>query len=659
MKYTSLVNPFHGCGLIELPKAQGIAKSWYFIKALYGNTHPGATLPFGKYSVCPFSAGYSSGYGTNVVDPEKYVPNDTSLIRLRGFSHFQHSGAGFMGMFYNYAVTTPYYGEKHFNYAIKDEYAQPGYYCVTLKETDIFCELSVCENAALHRYTFRENGGKISVDFTNDGLHMARMRAPAEDPVVTVTDEKTLSAEVTLRGVRMYFVMRFEGDGALNSDGVFEMSSSGTVTAFLSASAQSRGDALNEAEKAKNTDFDTAREKALEEWEKALSKIELQSDDKTELEIFYSNMYHTLVKPCDWNGGGFLWEGAPFVTDFSTLWDMYKTQLPLVYTLFPEISEKIAETFKKYAEVVGRMPHSFTVAKMFNNEDQQARLNAVHTLYDAYRRGIKGDWENILSLMVADIYRDAFRDYTENGACARTTHTLDMSEGCHICAEMSRDFGLTEQAEKLEKLAENVKNAFDPETGLLLEDSVYYEGTHYNYSFRPLHNMEKRIDLCGKEKFEQYLDRFFGFTDPCDLSARFEGFNNDSDMEAPYAYAYIGRQDKICQIIDAADKYMYRQYDGGTGRGGLPGNNDAGGMTSCYIWNTLGIFPVSGQDLMFIVRPKFEKATLHLSYGKMLEIKRIGDGKYPVSARFNGVRLDGLSISASDLMQGGELEIMC
>ncbi|MBQ9920878.1 MAG: glycoside hydrolase family 92 protein, partial [Clostridia bacterium] len=140
---------------------------------------------------------------------------------------------------------------------------------------------------------------------------------------------------------------------------------------------------------------------------------------------------------------------------------------------------------------------------------------------------------------------------------------------------------------------------------------------------------------------------------------RFEGFNNESDMEAPYAYAYIGRQDKICQIIDAADKYMYRQYDGGTGRGGLPGNNDAGGMTSCYIWNTLGIFPVSGQDLMFIVRPKFEKATLHLSYGKMLEIKRIGDGKYPVSARFNGVRLDGLSISASDLMQGGELEIMC
>jgi putative alpha-1,2-mannosidase len=169
--------------------------------------------------------------------------------------------------------------------------------------------------------------------------------------------------------------------------------------------------------------------------------------------------------------------------------------------------------------------------------------------------------------------------------------------------------------------------------------------------------MSERIEICGREKYEKLLDRFFGFTHEGDVSARFEGFNNESDMESPYAYAYIGRQDKLCRIISEADKYMFRQYDGGTGRGGLPGNNDSGGLSSCYIWNTLGIFPATGQDLMFIARPKFEKATLSLSCKKTLTIRRVGSGDYPVKAEFNGKICEDLMLCASHMMQGGELVI--
>ena len=168
--------------------------------------------------------------------------------------------------------------------------------------------------------------------------------------------------------------------------------------------------------------------------------------------------------------------------------------------------------------------------------------------------------------------------------------------------------------------------------------------------------MDERIALAGgTRKFEALLDRFFGFTDAADTRARFEGFNNETDMESPYAYAYIERHDKLCAILDAADRYMFRTAAGGTGAGGIPGNNDSDGLSSCYIWNTLGIFPVSGQDLMHIARPKFRRATMHLASGRDLVIERRGDGAFPRSASMDGVPCAALTLPASRMMQGGVL----
>ena len=42
------VDVFYGSGEIDHPIPEGIAATWYFIKAQCGNTHPHAALPFGK-----------------------------------------------------------------------------------------------------------------------------------------------------------------------------------------------------------------------------------------------------------------------------------------------------------------------------------------------------------------------------------------------------------------------------------------------------------------------------------------------------------------------------------------------------------------------------------------------------------------------------------
>ena len=66
MSLTEFVNVFQGNGAIDLPEPQGVAATWHFIKALTGNTHPGAARPFGKLTACCYSAGYSLTYNLGI-----------------------------------------------------------------------------------------------------------------------------------------------------------------------------------------------------------------------------------------------------------------------------------------------------------------------------------------------------------------------------------------------------------------------------------------------------------------------------------------------------------------------------------------------------------------------------------------------------------------
>ena len=74
-----------------------------------------------------------------------------------------------------------------------------------------------------------------------------------------------------------------------------------------------------------------------EAWEEALSVIDIDADERTR-RIFYSNLYHSLIKPSDWTGESFLYDDPegklPFTLDYMTFWDIYKTELPLLFWLF-------------------------------------------------------------------------------------------------------------------------------------------------------------------------------------------------------------------------------------------------------------------------------------------------------------------------------------
>jgi putative alpha-1,2-mannosidase len=365
------------------------------------------------------------------------------------------------------------------------------------------------------------------------------------------------------------------------------------------------------------------------------------------------------------------------------MWDIYKTQLPLLAAIAPERAADLLESLIRVCEEEGNFPIGYRMARGADRFFRQASALAHTALADAHALGRADlDWNWALVHMVDDLRRLYGEDFFEHGVVHPITHTLDLAYAHHCTAQVARAVNDHRLADDLEERGRQWVNAFDPATGLL-RDSEFYEGGKWNYSFRLLHDMAARIALAGgDEAFIGKLDRFFGFgaepvkqpgqrPPPAEMAAgyalnRFEGLNNEPDMEAPWAYHYAGRPDRTAQVVQAALAWQF-----GTGPGGLPGNDDSGGLSAWYVWASLGLFPVAGQNLFLVNAPAFERAVLQAGDEEFVietsghretpigadGIDRDPPTQYVQSATLNGKPLHVTHLSALDVHHGGRLHL--
>lgn len=532
--YCGYANVFQGNGEINLPNPEGIAATWFFIKAQCGNTYPHAALPFGKMTCGAYSGGYPTGYGNHRPNCCGGVGKFSSDNLIKGFSHLHQSGTGAIGIYYNYAIVTPFYGElKNAEkvHLIHNEDAKPGYYKVLFNE--ITAETTVSEQVAYHRYTFNKDGGKISVDFSNDGLNKIfgeSFYSHAESALLKITASDEICAKVVLKNVPLFFCVKCEG-GDVQSK-LWENYSylSGTDLSILDTSRPFGGEFTFDKGNAvikvsistqgfdearayirNSADcFDDAADKAYQIWNQMLSRIDIKTDDEELKTIFYSNLYHSMLKPSNWNGESVLGVNGDVYVDFATLWDQYKTQLPLIFTLFGDVSNQIVRALLNIGDSIGFLPVNFTLGGNLHTEQQQACMLAEHVFADAYYRDLKeAHNKKLLEVVKKDLNNERYQQYQSTGFCKYYTHILDMAEGCFAIADLAVKIGDLEFAERLYDLSRHWVNAFDKKTGLLSDRSWYYEGNKWNYSFRLLRNMQHRIELAGgKEKFVELLDSF-------------------------------------------------------------------------------------------------------------------------------------------------------
>lgn len=677
MGNNKFVNVFQGSGKSSNPNDESLYSKWNLLKGKAGNVSPAAAIPFGNVTCVPYSGGYSSGYG-NFQPSGPHQPraffNGNKII---GFSHFNHSGCGAFGFYYNYFLTVPYIENFVKSQQLKDfdgEIANPGYYVCRLTEENIKCEVTVSNSLAFHRYTSISGAPlKLSIDISNNGLRQVshQLYGYSTESAFQLYGNGNVGGFVTMQEVKIYFYAHCSVENCKQE--IWLDGENFDKKEFYSLQTEKRfgvlfetdnpcaelkiGFSLISEEKAKNlvesaTSFEKARKNAMKAWEEKLDAIRLIGDCKSEKEKFYSNFYHTLIKPCGWEKESFLWdEKGTFYLDFATMWDVYKTQLPFIFTLYPEVGKGIVKTLLNFGKTQGQL---FNALMLTVDTDvgcgTQACCLGCYLLYDAYVRGLveEADLDDMFAVVKAEIGQH--REAIINGTYEKTTKLLDATLIAGTYAELAQTLGRTEDKAYFDEIASCWTEAF-AEDGLLKPEYPYYEGNRWNYSFRFVRDAEKRIELAGgKENVLKQLDAFFGFTEENEKIDRFEGFNNESDMEAPYFYHYVGGYDRLAQIIQECTQNCFRK-----GREGLPGNNDSGGLSSCYLWNYLGLFPISGQESFFLGIPQCKKAVLQLSNGKKLTIVSKGKGNEVEKVVFDREEIMGYSIPVKRIMQGGTL----
>lgn len=704
------VDPFIGTDVTDLPAAAGLAASWWWPKPQIGNTHPGATSPFGMVSACAYSGAYPTGYGRYLMSTEGVPPRMYDGLQASGFTHFQQSGTGAIRKYYNYFRVTPMIeplDALDTQWPLHDEVAEPGYYAATLG-SGIRTELTVGPKSAVHRYTFPSHrDSRLVVDFSLGGLGTDHGRTVPMRARLCTVGPGVAQGEVVVEGVPLSVHMECDatrwrqalwydrrlmaGGSRLEFDSIrlTTLRPFGLVLIGPTDSGEQvelrMGFSLRGVEQAEANlyadcgddvhSFDARRFQTQADWRARLGGIVVEGGSSEQRTVFATSLYHSLIKPCFAPDESPFWSmSRSFVFDVATMWDIYKTQLPLITALAPDRAVELVSALLSVREEEGNFPIGYRMARGADRFFRQASALA-HTFFaDVCALELPGiDWEYALVHLHDDLRRIYGEDYLEKGVAHPVTHTLDLAYGYHCTARVARHVGDHVLADHLDGLSTRWVNAFDPATGLLI-DSEFYEGGRWNYSFRLLHDMAARVQLAGgDEAFVAMLDRFFGFGEPPvkqlteppfehELAAgyalnRFEGLNNEPDMEVPWAYHYAGRPDRTTEVVRAVLDNAF-----GVGRGGLPGNDDSGGLSSWYVWASLGLFPVAGQSLFLVNAPSFDRASLRVSGGEMVietEGRRPTDPGDPPqhvqSVRLDGQPLERSWISGRELHRGGHL----
>jgi predicted alpha-1,2-mannosidase len=659
-----------------------------------GNTFIGSAIPFGMVKLGPDMEtfdGRRSGFG--------YSSSGVIL----GFSHLHLSGA--QGKYGNILVA-PVTGSLELNdirTPRTDEIAKVGYYAANLTRYHVKAELTSSRRVGFHRYTFPASlqshftinvasalglgtdwqaqkfvGAEIHLPSSHEAQGVARftggwnrggeyrvyyymvLDTPAE-ATQTWTGKTLTTAKDASVGASMPIGASF--DYTTKANQVIQLK---VGISFISTEQAKQ----NVQREIPAWDFAAVRNSATMLWNSELSKLSLSGESDSQRRQLYTAMYHIMLMPTDRTGENPDWTSSePYYDDYYCIWDTYRSSSPLLTLISPDRQRDIIRSLIDIYRHTGYMPD----ARSGNaNGRTQGGSNANVVVADAYVKGLKGiDYETAFAAMIHDAEvppadaqkegRGGLKDYNEKGFVT----LADERSGSRTAEYSYDDFAISEVACGLGKKNEtpfyvgrshNFEHLWDKDMTvegfkgfmrprnpdgawappyLVVRGTwpdFFYEGDIWTYSIYAPQDMRRLVEMAGGDgTFVRRLDWIF-------LRKHFD-VTNEPGFLLPVLYNYAGRPDKTADIV-----HMILEKDFTDSRAGIPGNDDSGAMSSWLIFATLGIFPISGQDVYLISTPSIPDASLSLGNGKKLRIfaKNLGtDGlnRYVQSATLNGVDL--------------------
>jgi predicted alpha-1,2-mannosidase len=268
----------------------------------------------------------------------------------------------------------------------------------------------------------------------------------------------------------------------------------------------------------------------------------------------------------------------------------------------------------------------------------------------------------------------------ETKAKAGVTKTLEYAYDDYAVALLAKQLNDETNYARLMQRSHNYKNVFDPSTELMrgrLANGDWVknfnpEFPYYEYMYREANAWESSFfapqDTPGlislfknQDDFTRQLDRLFSIPWNTNyIAANINCFigqychGNQPDHGFAYLYYFVGHQEKSQAILNTI---MDRFYGMGADGLALCGMDDAGEMSSWYVFNALGLYPYSPADPNYIVTiPLFDKVILQMGQTTFSIVKKNG-GQKIASINHDGRPLDGYFIAHHELTQGGTLMI--
>ena len=609
----------------------------------HGHTFPGSTVPYGMVQLSPDTRIDGSWDGCS-----GYHYSDNLIY---GFSHTHLNGTGVSD--YGDIMLMPTMSEPSFDNKIysstfshDNEKASAGFYSVKLDKHNIDVRLTTSTRVGFHEYTFNKAGqANIILDLNHrDKLLYGEVRI-----VNPTTIEILRRSEAWARNQYVYARIEFNVPLKINmvkeenkENTKLEDIYKGTELAMSFSKKVNKGEKilvkvslsptsyegakLNSSE-IKNWDFEKVKKDAEALWNKELSKIEVTSDDKDKLAIFYTALYHTMMQPniaqdLDGKYRGrdnkiHTTEGFDYYTVFS-LWDTFRAAHPLYTLIDKKRTSDYINTFIKQYEQGGRLP----VWELASNEtDCMIGYHSVSVIADAMAKGITGfDYEKAFEASKSSAMRDVLglEAYKKNGFISMddehesVSKTLEYAYDDWCIAQMAQILNKQEDYQYFMIRSQNWKNIFDWGTGFMRPkknggwdkpfdprevNNNFTEGNSWQYSFFVPQDIDGMIEAYGgKDKFEAKLDEMFNSeskttgreqVDVTGLIGQYAHGNEPSHHMA-YLYNYVGKPEKTKEKVHYILNNFYKNTPDG-----LIGNEDCGQMSAWYVLSAMGTYSVT------------------------------------------------------------------
>ncbi|WP_185287481.1 GH92 family glycosyl hydrolase [Chryseobacterium lactis] len=630
----------------------------------HGHTFPGAIVPFGMVQLSPDTRIDGSWDGCS-----GYHYSDSVIY---GFSHTHLNGTGvsdygdimLMPGMGNPSLSNKDYSSK---FSHKNEKAAAGLYAVKLDKHNIDVRLTSTKRVGYHEYRFNTAGNaNIILDLNH--------RDKLLEGEVKIIDDKTI--EVFRRSeawaTNQYVYARIEFSKPMKiskkevngkqEDRLF----TGTRLALAFSADVKKGEKINVkvslsptgyegaeknmAAEGTSNDFDAVKKLAEANWDKELSKIEVKSDDKNKLSVFYTALYHVFTQPninmdVDGKYRGrdnklYTASGFDYYTVFS-LWDTFRGAHPLMTLIDRKRTADFINTFIKQYEQGGKLP----VWELASNETEcMIGYHAVSVIADAMAKGIKGfDYEKAYQASKNSAMLNIFglNAYKQNNYISiddeheSVSKTVEYAYDDWCIAQMAKILGKKEDYQYFMKRSQNWKNLYNPKTGFIQPrkngnwyepfdprevNNNYTEGNSWHYSYSVQQDIPGLMSAHGgKEKFEQFIDAIFAAPDKTtgreqvDITGLMGQYaqGNEPSHHIAYLYNFVDKPEKT----DAKIKYILDNFYKNT-PDGLIGNEDCGQMSAWYVLSAMGIYSVTpGLPEWETTTPYFDEIKIHLEDG--------------------------------------------